>query len=173
VERALAAGRGTGAREVRADEALGIFKDLYSRQMFRDSRLYPGVVPTLEALRAADLALFCVTNKDDTLARALMREAGLEPHLAFTLGTQTRAERKPSPALLLRAAAQLGRPPQQVLYVGDSVIDMEAAHAAGCAAVAVSYGYDERIRAGAGAPQALIARFSDLARLDGLLPPGT
>ena len=79
-----------------------------------------------------------------------MREARLESHLAFTIGTHTRAERKPSPALLLRAAAQLQIAPAQILYVGDSVIDMEAAHAAGCRAIAVSYGYDARIRGGHG-----------------------
>ena len=173
VERALAAGRGDSAREVPVNEAFAIVKEIYSRQMFRDSRLYPGVIPTLETLRDAHLALFCVTNKDGGLARALMREAGLEPLLAFTMGPHTRAERKPSPAMLRHAAAQLGLMPQQVLYVGDSVVDMEAAHAAGCPAVAVSYGYDERIRAGAGEPRALIAHFSELTRLDGLPTPGT
>ena len=144
VERALAAGRGDSARAGPGDEAFAIFKEVYSRQMFRDSRLYAGVIPTLEALRDERTSpLFCVTNKDGALARALMHEAGLEPHLAFTIGPHTREERKPSPAMLLHAAAQLGLVPQQVLYVGDSVIDMEAAHAAGCRTVAVSYGYDE------------------------------
>lgn len=173
VERALAAGRGDRARDVPGSEALRIFKEIYSQQLFRDSRLYPGVIPTLEALRGAGLALFCVTNKDGALARPLMRAAGLEPHLAFTIGTHTRAERKPSPAMLLRAAAQLRLAPQQVLYVGDSVIDMEAAHAAGCTGVAVSYGYDERVRAGAGSPAAMVSSFGDLTRLDGLPTPGT
>ena len=173
VEHALAAGRGDSARAVPGDEAFAIFKEVYSRQMFRDSRLYAGVIPTLETLRDAHLALFCVTNKDGALARALMHEAGLEPHLAFTIGPHTREERKPSPAMLLHAAAQLGLVPQQVLYVGDSVIDMEAAHAAGCRTVAVSYGYDERIRAGAGSPEGLVAHFSELTRLGGLLTPGT
>ena len=173
VERALAAGRTAGAPEVPARQALAAFKEIYSRQMFRDSRLYPGVIATLAALRGAGLATFCVTNKDGTLARLLMREATLEPHLAFTIGTHTRAERKPSPAMLVRAAARLGLPPLQILYVGDSVIDIEAARAAGCRAAAVSYGYDERIRGGAGSPDALISGFSELARLPGLLAPGT
>jgi len=173
VERALVAGRRAGVREVPVSEALGLFKEIYSGQMFRDSRLYPGVIATLEALQGAGLVLFCVTNKDGALARPLMREAGLEPHLAFTIGAHTREERKPSPAMLLRAAAQLNIPPAQMLYVGDSAIDMQAAHAAGCGAVAVSYGYDERIRGGAGSPDALIASFDDLTRLEGLPMQGT
>jgi phosphoglycolate phosphatase len=165
VERALAAGAGDRGRQVPVSEALGMFKEIYAGQMFRDSRLYPGVIPTLEALRGAGLTLFCVTNKDGALARPLMQESGLEPYLAFTIGTHTREERKPSPAMLLRAATQLGIAPAQMLYVGDSTIDMAAAHAAGCGAVAASYGYDERIRDGAGSPDARISSFSDLTRL--------
>jgi phosphoglycolate phosphatase len=168
VERALDAGRAPGARAGALGDALAMFKDIYSAHLFRDSRLYPGVVPTLEALRDAGLALFCVTNKDAALAGALMREAGLEPYMAFTIGTRTKQERKPSPDMLLRAAAQLGLAPGQMLYVGDSVIDMQASRAAGCAAVAVGYGYDERIRGGAGSPDALIANFADLSGLQGL-----
>jgi phosphoglycolate phosphatase len=171
VERALGAGQLPGARTVPLGEALAMFKNIYSPQMFRDSRIYPGVVPTLEALRDAGLALFCMTNKDAALAGPLMREAGLEPYMAFTIGTRTRQERKPSPDMLLRAAAQLGLAPGRVLYVGDSVIDMQAAHAAGCAAVAVGYGYDERIRGGAGSPDAVIANFADLSGLKGLPTP--
>ncbi|HEY2807665.1 MAG TPA: HAD-IIIA family hydrolase [Steroidobacteraceae bacterium] len=173
VERALAAGHATGVRAVPANEALAVFKRIYSRQMFRDSRLYPEVIATLERLRGAGLSAFCVTNKDGALARALMREARLEPHLAFTIGTHTHAERKPSPAMLLRAAAQLDIPPGQILYVGDSVIDMDAAHAAGCGAIAVSYGYDERIRGGGGSPDALLSGIGELTQLAGLLRPGT
>jgi phosphoglycolate phosphatase len=173
VERALAAGHTAGVRAVPAGEALAVFKKIYSGQMFRDSRLYPDVIATLEWLGAAGLSAFCVTNKDGALARPLMREARLEPHLAFTIGTHTRAERKPSPAMLLRAAARLDVPPAQILYVGDSVIDMQAAHAAGCGAIAVSYGYDERIRSGGGNPDALLSGIGELTRLAGRLGPGT
>ncbi len=173
VERALAAGRPPGARPVPPSAALAVFKEVYAGQMFRDSRLYPEVIPTLELLRASGLAAFCVTNKDGALARPLLREASLESHLAFTIGSHTRAERKPSPAMLLRAAAQLQIPPAQILYVGDSVIDVQAARAAGCRAVAVSYGYDERIRRGAGSPDALISGLTDLAGLPGLLSAAT
>lgn len=173
VERALAAGHSAGMRVVPPSEALALFKEVYAARLFHDSRLYPEAIPTLELLRGARLAAFCVTNKDGALAAPLMRAARLEPHLAFTIGPRSREERKPSPAMLLRAAAQLGLAPAQILYVGDSVIDVQAAHAAGCRAVAVSYGYDERIRRGAGNPDALIAGLGALTRLPGLPGAGT
>jgi phosphoglycolate phosphatase len=165
VERALMAGRQAGTGDASMTEALAVFKALYSDQLFRKSRVYPGVLSTLRVLAGAGLALCCITNKDGALAQPLMQAAGLAHHLAFTLGPATPEERKPSPALLLRACTRLGVTPQQMLYVGDSATDMEAAHAAGCGAIAVSYGYDERIRNGAGNPDAVIASFSELDRL--------
>jgi phosphoglycolate phosphatase len=171
VERALAAGRRPHTPEPSAREALTLFKGIYAARMFSRSRLYPGVVPTLQVLAGAGLSLCCITNKDETLAQPLMREAGLEGYFAFTIGTRTREDRKPGPAMLLRACARLGIEAPEMLYVGDSTVDIEAARAAGCRAVAVSYGYDGRIRAGGGNPEALLAGFADIAGLGELLAP--
>jgi phosphoglycolate phosphatase len=171
VQRALAAAAQPGLAPPPAREALAIFKELYARQLFSRSRVYPGVMPTLQALTRAGLALCCITNKDETLAQPLMREAGFEPHLAFTIGTRTREDRKPRPAMLLRACARLAVAPANMIYVGDSTVDMQAARAAGCRAVGVSYGYDERIRSGAGDADALIDTIGALTSLAGVLPP--
>ncbi|MBS0578997.1 MAG: HAD-IIIA family hydrolase [Proteobacteria bacterium] len=172
VERALAAGRRPHAPEPSVREALTLFKGMYARRLFSRSRIYPEVIPTLRTLADAGLSLCCITNKDETLAQPLMREAALEGYFEFTIGTRTREDRKPGPAMLLRACGRLGIEPPQMLYVGDSTVDLQAARAAGCRAVAVSYGYDGRIRSGGGAPEALLAGFDEVARLAGLLQPG-
>ena len=49
--------------------------------------------------------------------------------------------RKPAPGLLLAAARQLGIDAERLLMVGDSAPDMQSAHAAGCRAVLVPWGY--------------------------------
>ena len=50
-------------------------------------------------------------------------------------------ERKPHPAPLLLAAAQLSLPPAQCLYVGDAERDVQAARAAGMPVLVARYGY--------------------------------
>jgi phosphoglycolate phosphatase len=127
--------------------------------------VYPGVVSTLST-RQRRTALCCITNKDGAPAQPLMQAAGLRP-ICRSLGTAA-AGRKPSPALLPRARAW-GDAAADALR-RDSATDMEAAHAAGCGAIAVSYGYDERIRYGAGNPDAVIASFSELDRLPAWAP---
>jgi phosphoglycolate phosphatase len=51
------------------------------------------------------------------------------------------AERKPHPAPLRLAAQELGRSPQQCVYVGDAPRDIQAGRAAGMATIAAAYGY--------------------------------
>ena len=52
------------------------------------------------------------------------------------------AQRKPHPLPLLMAAQALGAEPACTLMVGDSSNDAQAARAAGCPVVLVTYGYN-------------------------------
>ena len=86
----------------------------------------PGVVESLERLRALGLVLAVVANWDLSLHR-LLDEAGLGRFFA----TIVHAARKPAPDGILRALDQLRVEPGRALHVGDDGVDEEAAGAAG------------------------------------------
>ncbi|MDB6102844.1 MAG: phosphoglycolate phosphatase [Gammaproteobacteria bacterium] len=121
--------------------ALALFRRLYSQGLFKHSRVYPGVVQALRSLAEAGIALCCITNKDSMFTEPLLREAQLGDFFTFTLCADRAEDRKPSPNMLLAACARLGIAPAEMLYVGDTSIDIAAARAAGCPVIAVSYGY--------------------------------
>jgi phosphoglycolate phosphatase len=123
--------------------ALAQFRATYGQHFFRRSQVYPGALIALQSLTQAAMPLCCVTNKESTLALPLLEAAGIGRYLAFTLCPEQPPERKPSPTLLLAACARLCVKPHEMLYVGDSVIDIRAARAAGCRVAAVNYGYDD------------------------------
>jgi phosphoglycolate phosphatase len=121
--------------------ALALFRRLYGQRLFKHSSVYPGVVQALRSLSDAGIALCCITNKDSMFSEPLLREAGLGGFFAFTLCADRAEDRKPSPNMLLAACSRLGIAPAEMLYVGDTSIDIAAARAAGCPVIAVSYGY--------------------------------
>ena len=82
-----------------------------------------------------------VTNKPTPLARAVLDAAQVLPFLDGVHGADTLALRKPAPGLLLAACERLGIAPDRLLMVGDSALDMQSAHAAGCRSVLVQWGY--------------------------------
>ena len=130
------------AHDAQRSAALNLFRSLYAQALFERSRVYPGVITTLRALQEAGLPLCCLTNKERAFAEPLLQAAGLAGFFRFTLC----ADRSPRTAsrarMLLAACSRLGITPAELLYVGDSQIDIAAAGAAGCAVIAVSYGYE-------------------------------
>ena len=84
----------------------------------------------------------CVTNKPGRFARDLLRAKDLEGYFDQVVGGDAYPQRKPHPMPLLMSAQALGVAPAQTLMVGDSSNDAQAARAAGCPVVLVTYGYN-------------------------------
>lgn len=134
-------GRATLDPALRAT-ASTLFTRLYEQHLCDRSRIFPGVVPALEVLENAGLALCCVTNKESRFAMPLLEAAGLRARFATTLCADRPEDRKPSPNMLRAACEQLGGvEPRHLLYIGDSPSDIAAARALNCRVVAVNYGY--------------------------------
>ena len=104
--------------------------------------VYPGVVEGLQALRSAGLRLACLTNKPTGFAVPLLRAKGLEGYFDQVFGGDAFERKKPDPLPLLKTCEALGTQPARALMVGDSSNDAQAARAAGCPVVLVTYGYN-------------------------------
>ena len=102
--------------------------------------VYPNIADTLKALYSV-FPLVVVTNKPTALARAVLEAAGLQSLFTSVYGADRAELRKPLPAMLMQAANDLSVGTRQLLMIGDSSADMNAAKAAGAPAILVSWGY--------------------------------
>ncbi len=159
----------TSLRRAPAPAALAaagtLFRRIYAERLFDRSRVYPGVVQGLGALRKAGIRLCCVTNKHSAFTAPLLDAAGLARRFAFALCADRAEERKPKPDLLLAACARFGIAPAELLYVGDSRADIGAARAAGCPVAAVDYGYNQGRPILAERPDWVITSLAEIAAL--------
>jgi phosphoglycolate phosphatase len=83
-----------------------------------------------------------VTNKPVAFARPLLQHLGLGEFFSQVFGGDSFERKKPDPMPLLQTCLALGTSPARTLMVGDSSNDAEAARAAGCPVVLVTYGYN-------------------------------
>jgi phosphoglycolate phosphatase len=104
---------------------------------------YPGVMATLQRLHEAGLRSAVVTNKQRRFAVELLERLGPSRWLDLIVGGDSCERRKPDPQPLLFACESLRLQPSEVLMVGDSINDVQAARAAGIAVICVTYGYNE------------------------------
>lgn len=111
------------------------------------ARVYPGVEAGLQALRHAGLRLACLTNKPTSFALPLLRAKGLEGYFEQVFGGDSFDRKKPDPLPLLKTCEALQTAPARTLMVGDSSNDAQAARAAGCPVVLVTYGYNHGLPA--------------------------
>jgi phosphoglycolate phosphatase len=96
----------------------------------------------LQGLAALGLPMACLTNKPRDLAQKLLQQKGLSEFFQVVFGGDSFERKKPDPLPLLKTCEFLGFEPGQVLMIGDSSNDAQAAHVAGCKLVLLSHGYN-------------------------------
>ena len=133
---------GPAGVEARFDDAMASYQRHYLSINGKHTRLYPGVIAGLESLKAQGLRLACVTNKPIAFAKPLLAQKGLALYFETLYGGDSLARKKPHPMPLLQVCTDFALPAHQVVAIGDSSNDAEAARAAGCFVLTVPYGYN-------------------------------
>lgn len=141
------------------DESYPVFMRYYGEHICDLTMPYPGIEQAMDALADMGVALAVCTNKPEAAARTLIAALGWQSRFSTIVGGDTLPVLKPDPAPLHLAIEQAGGRP--AAFVGDSIIDVQTAHAAGVPGIAVSFGFADRPVDQLGAT-AVIDRFEDL-----------
>jgi putative hydrolase of the HAD superfamily len=120
------------------DSSGAIFDVLYGRfTSYESYRLFPDVIPTLTACRAAGLTLGVVSNFEDWLEGMLI-EMEVAPFFAFMVISGKEGVEKPDPAIFRLALERSGVAPEEAVFVGDHPrLDIEAASGLGMTGVLI------------------------------------
>lgn len=176
IERAIRQAGGSVDSPGFVDDVLSRFRRHYSAHLVEKTELYPTVRETLARL-SPRVPLAVATNKPGEWARRIIATFGLTSHFRWVLGEDDIGARKPDPRLLLTICERAGIEPRHSLMVGDSAIDLAAAHAARMPVAFCTYGFADqatltaaRSPAGDAAPGTsahphVLNRFSDLLDL--------
>jgi len=113
----------------------------YAQNSFRDSSLYDGVEEMLEFLQVSGIPWGIVTNKIEALTLPIIDAAKLHRSVNCVVCGDTLSKSKPDPAPVSLACGILEVLPQNTLFVGDDIRDLEAGNGAGTQLAAVHYGY--------------------------------
>ena len=144
----------------KVEECLQLYLDYYTRHNGELTRVYPGVVETLERLSGKRLAV--LSNKLRRLTQQALEAMDLARFFMAIRGGGANLPLKPAPDQLLALTADLGVGPSRTLMVGDKTADIQAGREAGAFTAAVTYGYGDLDALTAASPDFLLARFSQL-----------
>ncbi|RPI46879.1 MAG: phosphoglycolate phosphatase [Betaproteobacteria bacterium] len=143
VQRSITASLGRDPEPALFARALPLYEANYERVNGETTTIYPGVREGLEALAQAGYALACITNKSSRFTGPLLERIGFARYFSLVLSGDSLPKKKPDPLPLAHTARTFGVEPAQMLMIGDSINDAQAARAAGCPIFCVTYGYNE------------------------------
>jgi phosphoglycolate phosphatase len=153
-----------GYGEAEVDRQYSELLGAYEAAIDRETRLYPGAVEAVEALRGAGFALGICTNKPERLAEILLDRLGVRGLFASLIGADTLAVRKPDPAPYVAAVERAGGLVGRSFLLGDTETDVATARAARVPVALVTFGPEGRGIERLG-PEALLDAYADLPAL--------
>ncbi|UIJ70946.1 phosphoglycolate phosphatase [Aurantimonas sp. HBX-1] len=143
IERAYAA-LGKDIDPASRDKVVARFLAIYEPRATELTTMTAGASEATRILRERGIRLGVVTNKPDVATREILAHFGLLDLLDVVVGGDAGPAKKPEPGLLLLACERLELAVDDVVFVGDSENDVDAARAAGMRVVAVRGGYTSR-----------------------------
>ncbi len=122
------------------ERGLAIFREIYAREMFVHSKPYPGIRELCFDLARSGFRLAIVSNKHERFVRRMAAGLGLVDPLRVVVSAGAVPRNKPDPLMLRVAAERMDIPIARCMVVGDGVLDVQAAAAAGIPCCAVAWG---------------------------------
>lgn len=115
---------------------------------------FPGMNELLEELERGGIRTAVATSKRASSAAETLELVGATVTAMITM--EDTLHHKPDPEPLLLAVSRLGGDASRAVYVGDAVVDVDAAKAAGMASIAVTWGAGDRADLVASEPTAVV-----------------
>lgn len=129
------------ADEEQIDEMIKYFKEFYNEHLCDTTTAYNGIPELLKALTDAGIAIAVTSNKYEEAVQNILTH--FFPNIPFVamLGQIDGRPAKPDPSVVFTVLLAYPTPKSEVLYVGDSAVDIETARRACIESVGVTWGF--------------------------------
>lgn len=159
LERALPSHEQTEENVMRMRSHFVPYYDVHNADL---SSPYPGIVYLLEDLQAKGIQIAVASNKYQEATVKLVKQYFPDIDFVEILGQREGINVKPDPSIVFDILQKTHVSKEDVLYVGDSGVDMQTAINAGVDAVGVTWGFRPRAELESFQPMGLIDKAEDL-----------
>jgi len=153
-----------------ADQAR--YREHHPSVMLTGTRLLPGAAEALETLHRSGRKVGVCSNKPRAFTKELLEYLKIRPFVDAAFGPEDVARPKPAPDMLRAALTWLRVPADEALYIGDMVVDIFAALAAGVKVWVVPTGSDDRPTLEVAGPDRIVENLHEVAQILGATPEG-
>lgn len=123
------------------DKLLADFRSYYDEHLCDFTKPYPGIEELLEVISSKGVAVAVASNKYESAVRRLISNFFPDVSFVAVCGNIEGMPVKPDPSIVFRVLGEYPTPKADVLYVGDSAVDIETARRACVESAGVSWGF--------------------------------
>ncbi len=156
-----------GTSQDELDDSLRKFTEYYNSHKDIKTIPYPGIPELLQKLRAEGINLCVLSNKPHEISREIIREYFGGDLFDVVMGKSPDYPVKPDPTSCQMILSGLGLDKSEVLYVGDSNVDMQTAKNAGLTKCGVCWGFRSEDELRAEGADYLAHSAEDISRIAG------
>lgn len=129
------------ADEATLDQLMVYFKEYYDTHDTTHTQPYKGIPELLQELSEKGLNVAVASNKYQEATSRLIKHFFPEINFVAVCGQVDMRPVKPDPSIIFAILNECPTPKREVLYIGDSAVDMETAHRAGVECIGVTWGF--------------------------------
>jgi len=127
--------------EITQNKILETMLALYQDNIAEHSEFFPGISETLQTIESLGLKWGIVTNKRERFTKPLIDAFKLNHRASCVISGDTTANSKPHPEPMLTACKQAEVKPEECVYIGDALHDIQAGKNSKMKTLAAIYGY--------------------------------
>jgi phosphoglycolate phosphatase len=128
------------------------YRKYYAGHWADNTTVYPGINDLISELEKIKISMSVLSNKSDVFTKKMAESFFPKTRFAAVIGSMPGKPNKPDPTSAAVIADIVGVRPAEMIFLGDSAIDMKTAVAAGMRPIGVLWGFrsrDELVSSGA------------------------
>lgn len=141
IERAIP----NGQKNPHFSQCLELFKDTYSKNISNKTIPYTGIIDLLKNLKNSGYKIGIASNKYDSAVQKLAKKY-FDKLIDLSVGEDEAngINKKPAPDMINKIAKELNFSKENIIYVGDSEVDLQTARNSNIPCISVTWGYKDK-----------------------------
>ena len=146
-------------------KGIPVMRKKYEEVYLDKTHFLNGAKEVLSALHSDGIILGIASNKFGHFSRGVLTHLGVSDYFKSVIGAGDVAQNKPSPDMLDAVLKEMGLLPEEVIFVGDTLTDIETGKQARVDVYALPTGFHTKKELAQGKPKRLLKYLQELIRL--------
>jgi len=146
-------------------KGIPIMRKKYEEVYLEKTHFLDGAREVLKTLRSKGIFLGVASNKFGPFSRGALTHLGVLNYFKSVIGAGDVSRNKPFPDMIHVALGEMNLPPEDVIFVGDTLTDIETGKQAGIDVYALPTGFHSKMELSQGKPKRILKNLKELVHI--------